>query len=98
MDSDDDTSVSNDRGKVAKATRFLKSSKEWSLLKSWFVAGKIKPTDKPADVKARHKCYNKYTATQFCSQFNKLKKELLVSHNGKVSCCYAASSVWCDCV
>ena len=84
MDDDDSTSMSGNRGpSVTQGSKFVKTSKEFKLLKSWFTSGKIKPTDKPSDIKARHQSFAKFNSSQFRSQYNKLKKELLVSRDGK---------------
>lgn len=57
----------------AKAFRFAQDTDEFKLLKKLVEGGKVKPSDRPSDIKDQFDIFKKIPANSFRSQFNKLK-------------------------
>jgi len=69
-DSDDEKRTAKKKGKGRK---FTKKSKEYKKLEKMFKENKIRPSDKPSEVRAKEPEFQNFTTTQFRSQYNKLK-------------------------
>ena len=61
-------------GLEAKAFRFTQDTAEYKLLKKLVESGKVKPSDRPSDIKDQYaESFGKIPSNSFRSQFNKLK-------------------------
>ena len=60
-------------GKADKPFRFTQETEEYKLLEKLVKAGKVKPSDRPSDIKDMYEIFAKIPANSFRSQFNKLK-------------------------
>ena len=67
------------RGGGNKAFRFTQDTAEYKLLKKLVEAGKVKPSDRPSDIKDMYDIFSKIPANAFRSQFNKLKNQFGVN-------------------
>ena len=66
-------------GKADKAFRFTQDTQEYKLLKKLVETGKVKPSDRPSDIKDMYEIFAKITSNSFRSQFNKLKNQFGVN-------------------
>jgi hypothetical protein len=90
-DNDDESPLAGIAGrsiarKKSKSTaqKFTRKTKAFKHLEKLFKDNSIDPTDRPSDVRARDPLFQDFTANQFRSQFNKLKKEVgLVTKEGE---------------
>jgi hypothetical protein len=63
-----------EKGKATR-TQFRQDSKEFKKLLKLFKDGKIKSTDQPASIRSKYiDVFEKFTATQFRSQFHKARQ------------------------
>ena len=59
--------------------RFTQDTAEFKLLKKLVEGGKVKPSDRPSDIKDMYETFAKIPANSFRSQFNKLKNQFGVN-------------------